>query len=79
MKKAKAKIDVELFKQLLKLPFNVELVSASYESGKDHLNIVLQGDGLPVKSVSGKSRIPEITYDPRPTWTVAGMSPVKGK
>ena len=82
MKKAKAKIDIELFKNILKLPYGVEFVSVSYEAGNDHLDIVLRGDPLPVKSqpASGKGRIPEINYDPRPTWTVAGMSPIaKGK
>ena len=79
MKKAKAKISAVQFKKLLKLPFHIELVSASYEKGSDHLDIVLQGDSLPVKAVVGKGRIPEINYDPRPTWTVAGMSPLKGK
>ena len=78
MKKAKAKINVELFKQILKLPYNVELVSASYEDKYDFVEIVLQGDPLPVKPTTGKGRIPEINYDPRPTWTVAGMSPLKG-
>jgi len=79
MKKAKAKIPADLFKRILKLPYNVELVSASYEKGNDHLDIVLQGESLPVKVIAGKGRIPEINYDPRPTWVVAGMSPLKGK
>ena len=77
MKRAKAKINVELFKKMLKLPFNVELISASLEPGNDHLDILLEGDALPVKDKQGdgkKGRIPEINYDPRPTWTVAGMS-----
>jgi hypothetical protein len=79
MKKARAKISADLFKQILKLPFNVELVSASFEAGNDYLDIVLQGESLPVKETSGKGRVTEINYDPRPTWVVAGMSPLKGK
>jgi len=79
MKRAKAKIDAELFKRILKLPYNVELISATFEGGNDHLDIVLQGDPLPVKETTGKGRIPEINYDPRPTWLVAGMSQLKGK
>ena len=79
MKKAKAKIPAELFKRILKLPYNVELVSASYEAGNDYLDIMLKGEPLPVKEASGKGRIPEINYDPRPTWVVAGMSPLKGR
>jgi hypothetical protein len=77
MKRARAKIDIKLFKTMLKLPFNVELISVSLEPGKDHLDILLEGDALPVKDKQGdgkKGRIPEIIYDPRPTWTVAGMS-----
>jgi len=81
MKKAKARINADLFRQILKLPFNVDLVSATYEKGKDYVDIILEGENLPVKpmSASGKGRIPEINYDPRPTWLVAGMSPIKGK
>ena len=77
MKKAKAKINIDLFKRILKLPYNVELESVSYEAGKDTLDIVLSGDPLPVedqKSFAKGARIQEINYDPRPTWTVAGMS-----
>jgi len=81
MKKAKARVKADLFRQILKLPFNVDLVSATYEKGKDYVDIILEGENLPVKSMSasGKGRIPEINYDPRPTWLVAGMSPIKGK
>ena len=78
MKRARAKISLDLFKRILKLPYNVELISASYESGNDHLDIILGGDPLPVKEQKGPAkkghRITEINYDPRPTWTVAGMS-----
>ena len=74
MKKAKAKIDLKLFRQILKLPFNVELEAVDYEFGDEKLTIVLSGDPLPVKSLKKGDRIPSIRYDPRPTWTVAGMS-----
>lgn len=74
MKKAKAKIDLRLFKQILKLPFNVELDEVNYKFGDDKLTIVLSGDPLPVDKLKKGARIPLISYDPRPTWTVAGMS-----
>ena len=74
MKKAKAKIDLMLFRQILKLPFNVELDSVNYKFGDDKLTIVLSGDPLPVEPLKKGARIPSISYDPRPTWTVAGMS-----
>ena len=76
MKRAKAKISIELFKRILKLPFGVELISATYEANSDHLDIILEGEPLPIKhkTGAGKGRLPEINYDPRPTWTVAGMS-----
>ena len=77
MKKAKAKIDLRLFRQILKLPFNVELDEVNYKFGDDKLTIVLSGDPLPVEPFEVEkegARIPMISYDPRPTWTVAGMS-----
>ena len=74
MKKAKAKIDLRLFRQILKLPFNVELDEVNYKFGDDKLTIVLSGDPLPVDKLKEGDRIPLIRYDPRPTWTVAGMS-----
>ena len=76
MKRARAKIDAELLREMLKLPYGVNLVSGSYDAKNEHLDIVLEGDPLPVKKQSdgGKGKIPEIIYDPRPTWTVAGMS-----
>ena len=74
MKKAKAKIDLRLFRQILKLPFNVELDAVNYKFGDDKLTIVLSGDPLPVDKLKEGDRIPLIRYDPRPTWTVAGMS-----
>lgn len=77
MKRAKAKLDVALLREMLKMPYGVELISVSYEVNNDFFDIMLEGDALPVKDKtgSGKGRIPEINYDPRPTWTVAGMSP----
>ena len=74
MKKAKSKIDLKLFKQILKLPYNVELEEVKYKFGDDRLTIVLSGDPLPVEPLKKGGRIPLIVYDPRPTWTVAGMS-----
>jgi hypothetical protein len=74
MKKAKAKIDLRLFKQILKLPYNVELEAVDYKFGDEKLTIVLSGDPLPVELLKEGDRIPSISYDPRPTWTVAGMS-----
>ena len=74
MKKAKARIDLKLFKTILKLPFNVELDAVNYKFGDDRLTIVLSGDPLPVEPMEEGDRIPSISYDPRPTWTVAGMS-----
>jgi len=74
MKKAKAKIDLKLFRTILKLPFNVELEAVDYEFGDEKLTIVLSGDPLPVEPLEEGDRIPLISYDPRPTWTVAGMS-----
>ena len=38
------------------------------------MTIVLSGDPLPVEPLKKGDRIPLISYDPRPTWTVAGMS-----
>ena len=74
MKKAKAKIDLKLFRQILKLPYNVELEAVDYKFGDEKLTIVLSGDPLPVEPLKKGARIPSISYDPRPTWTVAGMS-----
>ena len=74
MKKAKAKIDLKLFRTILKLPFNVELEAVEYKFGDEKLTIVLSGDPLPVEPLKKGARIPLISYDPRPTWTVAGMS-----
>ena len=74
MKKARAKIDLKLFRTILKLPFNVELEAVDYEFGDEKLTIVLSGDPLPVEPLKKGARIPLISYDPRPTWTVAGMS-----
>ena len=74
MKKAKAKIDLRLFRQILKLPYNVELEAVEYKFGDEKLTIVLSGDPLPVEPLKKGARIPLIRYDPRPTWTVAGMS-----
>ena len=74
MKKARAKIDLKLFRTILKLPFNVELDEVNYKFGDDKLTIVLSGDPLPVDKLKEGDRIPSISYDPRPTWTVAGMS-----
>jgi len=74
MKKAKAKIDLKLFRQILKLPYNVELEEVDYKFGDERLTIVLSGDPLPVEPLKKDGRIPSISYDPRPTWTVAGMS-----
>jgi len=74
MKKARAKIDLRLFKQILKLPYNVELEAVDYEFGDEKLTIVLSGDPLPVEPLKKGDRVPSISYDPRPTWTVAGMS-----
>ena len=74
MKKARAKIDLKLFRTILKLPFNVELDAVNYKFGDDRLTIVLSGDPLPVEPMKEGDRIPSISYDPRPTWTVAGMS-----
>jgi len=58
----------------LKLPFNVELEEVNYNFGDEKLTIVLSGDPLPVEPLKKGGRIPSISYDPRPTWTVAGMS-----
>ena len=74
MKKARAKIDLKLFRQILKLPYNVELESVDYEFGDEKLTIVLSGDPLPIEPLEEGDRIPLIRYDPRSTWTVAGMS-----
>jgi len=74
MKKARAKIDLKLFRTILKLPFNVELEAVDYEFGDEKLTIVLSGDPLPVEPLEEGDRVPLISYDPRPTWTVAGMS-----
>ena len=74
MKKARAKIDLKLFRTILKLPFNVELDAVNYKFGDDKLTIILSGDPLPVEPMEEGDRIPSISYDPRPTWTVAGMS-----
>jgi len=74
MKKARAKIDLKLFRTILKLPFNVELEAVDYNFGDERLTIVLSGDPLPVEPLEEGDRIPLISYDPRPTWTVAGMS-----
>ena len=74
MKKARAKIDLKLFRTILKLPFNVELDAVNYKFGDDKLTIVLSGDPLPVEPLKKGDRVPSISYDPRPTWTVAGMS-----
>jgi len=74
MKKAKAKIDLKLFRQILKLPYNVELEAVDYKFGDEKLTIVLSGDPLPIEPLKKGDRIPSISYDPRPTWTVAGMS-----
>ena len=74
MKKARAKIDLKLFRTILKLPFNIELDEVNYKFGDDRLTIVLSGDPLPVEPMEEGDRIPSISYDPRPTWTVAGMS-----
>ena len=74
MKKAKAKIDLKLFRTILKLPFNVELEAVEYKFGDEKLTIVLSGDPLPVEPLKKVARIPLISYDTRPTWTVAGMS-----
>jgi hypothetical protein len=74
MKKAKAKINLKLFRTILKLPFNVELEAVDYKFGDDRLTIVLSGDPLPTEPLKEGDRIPSINYDPRPTWTVAGMS-----
>ena len=62
MKRARAKIDIELVREMLKMPYGIELVSASYEAESDHLDVVLQGDALPIKDGAGvgKGRIPEI-------------------
>ena len=74
MKKARAKIDLKLFRTILKLPFNVELEEVNYNFGDEKLTIVLSGDPLPIEPLKKGDRIPLISYDPRPTWTVAGMS-----
>jgi len=74
MKKARAKIDLKLFRQILKLPYNVELEAVDYKFGDERLTIVLSGDPLPIEPLEEGDRIPLISYDPRSTWTVAGMS-----
>jgi len=74
MKKARAKIDLKLFRTILKLPFNIELEEVNYNFGDEKLTIVLSGDPLPTEPLKKGDRIPSISYDPRPTWTVAGMS-----
>jgi len=74
MKKAKANINGALLRTMLKMPFGIELVSAAYSQKDDNLELILSGESLPVRAVSGKGDLPEINYDPRPTWTVAGIS-----
>jgi len=76
MKKAVAYIDKRVIIELLKVPYNVEVIGMEYPSRDDRIKVVFKGEGLPVKASGPKTkRLPEIIYTVVRHWTLAKIEP----